>query len=318
MSYTCEDRPLFHSIPSLFMKSLLLLAGLSGLALNTLVAQKVPVADEPDIEIIGSLSDGSQSASSIAKPARQFNVRYADDRELATGAKLKLRWVDPPVRPLPPPEPPSPAEAKQWTDEEVAEMLKDYVPERWITPSVTVIDRKATLLRWRHEGEPYAAYSNIDFNHMTGFGSFRIGEQRYSLFMWTVNARAEWFDKESDPWVDDALAMPSDPPQFEVIQGDSSNEKALSDILALHKLYAKEGPRLVEAHRKREAARKEREEYLKAFPPGPKDVEVRIWANENSNLMKTPPDIEGMLERRRAQVEQARLLEAQQDTQPER
>jgi len=46
---------------------------------------------------------------------------------------------------------------------------------------------------------------------------------------------------------------------------------------ALHDLYAAEGGRLAAAHEGREQARREREAFLKANPPRPRDTVIHYW-----------------------------------------
>ncbi len=275
----CAD----HSIPSHTMKFLVLLAGLFGLTLQHVLAQDALSQDDRETAVIGKLNDGSEPARVEPEP-RQFSIRKTDQKIMRNGALLKMHRIDPP-----PPKAAEPSsedqEERQWTEEEIQEMLEGFRLDITISIGATVIDHDLTYLSWRHGEERYAAYSNIDFNHMSGFGGFKVDGQPYSFFMGISNVKSEWLEEDE---MNALPKLPDSPPQFEVVAGDPDNEEALSNIVALHQLYAAEGKRLETAWQKREGARKDRAAYLEAYPPQPEDMEVYFWANHRSQTMKRP------------------------------
>ena len=74
-------------------------------------------------------------------------------------------------------------------------------------------------------------------------------------------------------------AFPDGKASFEII-GASVPAEDLAPIQALHDLYNNEHARLKSAFEGRERARLEREAYLKANPPQPKDLVLNYWLTE--------------------------------------
>ena len=104
-------------------------------------------------------------------------------------------------------------------------------------------------------------------------------------------------DAQQEVWPGEPPRFPEGPPQFEIVEGDPSNEKALESIIALHELYAVEGKRLAEASGKRQVAQKERADFLEKNPPKPKDLEIYLWPSESARLMKQVYEKHGQAKR---------------------
>ncbi len=265
------------------MKPHLTLAGLFGLALTPALAQLQPTLGGDGTAIIGKLNDGAEVAAAPAEK-RAFAIRKTDQKMMRNGAMLKMHRIDPPPPKVADPQKEDEAQ-RQWSEEEIQQMLEGFRPDIYISIGATVIDHEITYLSWSHGEERYAAYSNIDFNHMSGFGGFKVDGQPYSFFMGISNVKSEWLEEDE---MNALPKLPDSPPQFEVVAGDPDNEEALSNIVALHQLYAAEGKRLEAAYQKREQAREDRAAYLEAYPPQPEDMEVYFWANHRSQTMKRP------------------------------
>ena len=139
-----------------------------------------------------------------------------------------------------------------------------------------------------------SAFSNLDFNHFSGFSTFRVTAadgtfQDVGIMMGLGNIdtsrlrKTAVLTKHNDPWYD----MPKLPdlafagPSFQVTGG--ANERDTMDTLSqLHDLYREEGVRMEAAFHAREKAYKEKHAFLLAHPPVPEDVVIRFWQRDQS------------------------------------
>ena len=76
--------------------------------------------------------------------------------------------------------------------------------------------------------------------------------------------------------------LPADRPAYIVTEGDPTDTEGVALMDGLHAVYAKEKDRLITAYESREKARIEREEYLKAHPPKPKDLILHFWKGQRT------------------------------------
>jgi hypothetical protein len=164
--------------------------------------------------------------------------------------------------------------------------------------SATVYDSSRTRLTVYPNGgidKAVTVWSNLDFNHFSGFGSFEArdasGESRkYSLLMGIGNENSDFrrrllaergieFEEPEIP------VLPQGQPSF-VIVTEAPDPEGVKLIEDLHALSRTEGDRMAEACAAREKAYEERRAYLLANPPKPKDVTVHFWkrtkADENT------------------------------------
>jgi hypothetical protein len=77
----------------------------------------------------------------------------------------------------------------------------------------------------------------------------------------------------------DMPMLPEGKATFQIV-GKQPAAEDLVRIQALHDLYNSEFARLKTAYEGREAARIERDAYLKAHPPQPKDITLNYWRVE--------------------------------------
>jgi hypothetical protein len=144
--------------------------------------------------------------------------------------------------------------------------------------SASVVDHRATLLRWWEDGKEYQAWSNVDFKYLTGFASFSKGDRSFVTFMGVGDVSSASLRAESMFQV--PADLPTGAPDFRMIQGAAGESEGYDAIVALHELYATDGVRLREAYELREARRKEAEAELRANPPVPKDIVLNFWKVE--------------------------------------
>jgi hypothetical protein len=191
------------------------------------------------------------------------------------------------------PDPPPPPQPREIDDPEVkaqlAELRAKHLETHIAFVSATVYDRSRTHLTVYPSGgldKAITVWSNLDFNHFSGFGSFQAtdadGEVRqYALLMGIGNETsglrrrllAERGIEYEEPEIP---AIPDGTPAF-VIETETPDPQSVTLIEDLHALYRAEGARMAEAEVARQKAYEERRAYLLANPPKPKDVTVHFW-----------------------------------------
>lgn len=178
--------------------------------------------------------------------------------------------------------------------EYLAELAEERQRNRFAFVSATVYDRARTRLTFRPSGEGatvVTAWSNIDFNHFSGFGSFEAvdadGEtRRYQLMLAIGNENTEqrraWLAARKFKWDAPKIpALPDGAPAFVIVTKGPAPE-SVELLEDLHALYRDEGIRMAEIATAREKAYEERKAHLLANPPKPKDVTVRFWKRNKS------------------------------------
>lgn len=252
--------------------------------------------------IIGPIADGTVSPPPPEPPLPNFKIRSTTTKKIMRDepsgvpglAPLRkevtatVHVVEDPHLPEPPP-PPPPADMNDpavlaWR----AKVRALYQQREIVFLSATVYDHQRTLLRWYPNGRPDAemtAWSNIDFNHLCGFSDYTYDDRRFSLIIGIGNVSsvvrermAQRSGRAYHPPVPPEL--PTASPGFVVTKGDTSDAQAMDVITGLHELYKVEGARLKVAYEARVQAQVEREAYLRANPPQPKDITIHIWKRE--------------------------------------
>jgi hypothetical protein len=287
-----------------------------SLALVGVVVQSssVRAGDEP-IEgpyIVEPIADGTPPTSSPLPEAPEFIVLNAQTLQIeatespempdlppVTGTiTVTVQMVEDPKLSDPPP----PLPALPPDDPAVLARLEEfselYQGTQLIWVSATVYDHSRTFLQIYPNGkadEVVAAWSNVDFNHFTGFSSYRVTEpdgsiRDYGLLMGvgdndTAKTR-EISAQQGQPYVgaeipESLLDLGINGPAFVVTEGASSNE-GMKIIAEMHELYRREGFKMETAFRARQTANAERKAYLLANPPDPKDVTIRFWSREGA------------------------------------
>ena len=141
--------------------------------------------------------------------------------------------------------------------------------------SATVIDDRATFLRWWHNGSEYRAWSNANWMILTGFAECQKGDKRYvSLLM---AGRMSSANQPVDSPYQIPEDLPAEPGTYRITQGDLATTEAYDGITALHELYRSDYARLKQAYDLREYRRKEHEAALRANPPQPEDIVLHYW-----------------------------------------
>lgn len=270
-------RRLLVSSISRFQTAVVLLIACLVIGNNTTEAQQ----SVEKVEILGGISEGVSPPPKPPKVLPDLPV-VREISHIGKGRMIRMKRVEDPGYPEPESTP-----MVQTQDDEEAFWLSHSVERKAeieamnnalvFSLSATVVDHRATRLRWIHEGKIYEAWSNVDFNHLTGFTRFKVDGRYYDPYFGIGNTSSEMEGVEKAP------DFPTREPTFILTRGDAGNAAALEGVEALHALYRVERGRLKAAYEKRELARLKRQRYLEANPPKPEDVTIQFWKRE-------PPD----------------------------
>lgn len=168
--------------------------------------------------------------------------------------------------------------------QELESAPEQYRGTEIVLVSATVYDHRRTFLRILTiggEGGEVSAWSNLDFNHFTGIPSFRVtyADGAYSdacLLMGIGNTEALPGDE-----IPEMPGLDEGGPSYLIASG-SPESKAGEALWDLHKLFQKEGQRMVSESRARALARQKRAEHLLTNPPKPENVTVRFWKKSDA------------------------------------
>lgn len=260
-----------------------------------------------DVEIPGPISDGTRPAPTPAPEPIDFKVVSSrttrmdvtetpetPDLPPVTGAiKVTVQLVEdpqltnphPPLSVLPPDDPAVVAR--------LAELAEQYRGTQLVFLSAEVHDHNRTLLCIYPNGKPdgaVTAWSNLDFNHFSGFSTFRVKDgidgtlHDFALLMGIGNTDTQRSEKlaktgglkHDAPIIPEMSDLVDGGPAFVLVEGDAKSA-AMDTLEQIHDLYRKEGARMGRANHAREKARTERKAHLLANPPVPEDVTIRFW-----------------------------------------
>jgi hypothetical protein len=242
--------------------------------------------------ILGEIPDGTPPPPAPPKP--EFRIPAQDILEATTHEQGGRTITVQQIKPIALPPPPAPVEtAAVEVDAEFTKRLAEYREEHprsgLLFLGATVFRSKdsppRTLVRYWPEGghEDITFWSSADFALIAGgINSFvdSAAETHYLLMGWgnvDIDRMSELQAAKGREY--DAPAMPDFPEgkaTFEIV-GKPPAAEELAPIQALHDLYNNQLVRLKTAFEGREKARIEREEYLKANPPKPKNITLNYW-----------------------------------------
>ncbi len=155
-----------------------------------------------------------------------------------------------------------------------------------ILVSATVYDHCRTLVRISPNGIPedeISAWSNVDFNHFTGFSTFKFTddhgiEREYALMMGIGNEEVS-DTRVEQPRIPNLPELSTQGPSFSVAEGNTQGQ-GMKLLTQLHEFYQNKGPELEAAFQAREKAQAERKAYLLANPAVPNDVTIHFWKRD--------------------------------------
>jgi len=275
---------------------------LLALACPSVLAQEEPVTEveiEGEAKLLGKVADGTPPPPAPPRPMPEVKILSSSVRQEG-GRTITMNRVAPPdLPPLPPPpEPPGEEELEALRQSPeyqafLAEAQEHARKTRIAFVSATVYDHEKTRLWWwvpgdreqNIEARSFRAWSNVDFFHLGGFGSYEYDGIQYMLIMGiggtTTEQLREWQRRAAEHGVEFELPvspdLPADSLSYVVTEGDPGDAEGMAVMDGLHALYGKEKDRLAAAYVAREQAREAREAYLKANPPKPKDTVIHFW-----------------------------------------
>jgi hypothetical protein len=263
-------------------------------------------APEWDVEIPGPIADGTPSEPAPKPVPLRFNVKesrtfHRDVKEAppmpglppVTGTiNITVQLVEDPRLPDPPP----PLPALPPEDPAVVARIKEVQREHRGTElafvSCQVVDHRRSLLRVYPTGETensVVAISNIDFNHFSGWATYRVNHTDGStedvglvmgisnegsgrLEEWAAHAGLDYKPRKVPELADIEVSGPA----FAIVDG-KADSRAVEILQQAHSLYRTSGQTLEEAYLAREKAQAERRAYLLKNPPKPDDVSIQFW-----------------------------------------
>ncbi len=215
------------------------------------VSRTVSRENAPDIEILKSRTFASHGRKWIIEEAKPIII--ADSYSVGKWPKL------------------SEAELREnLRRPEVQQAVREIQETKTGFITVTVVDRQASWISWAHRGETYAAWSSVDFNHLTGFTRFSQEDRNYVVMLAVNNVDSTDPDSGTEYRIPAKIADLDG--EYVLYLGDPQNKEAVEVIETLHELYAQQGQRLRNAYEKRMAQKAE----LLANPPAPKDPVIRL------------------------------------------
>jgi hypothetical protein len=240
----------------------------------------IATAQNDPVTIVGELSDGTPPPPAPKPELPPVEIRETKVVQLPDRQVTIHRIADPG---LPDPRPKLP-ERQAMSAEEIEAFRNSPAVQQWLEKaaktthlfiSATVVDDRATFLRWWHDGAEYQAWSNSDWMILTGFAECQKDDKRFISLLMAGRMSSVTLPADSPYRIPDDL--PAEPGAYRITRGDLANPEAYEGITALHELYRSDYTRLKQAYDLREERRKEREAALRANPPVPEDIVLHYW-----------------------------------------
>jgi hypothetical protein len=247
------------------------------------------------VRILGEIPDGTPPPPQEPKP--EYHIAASDVLSTTTreqgGRTITFRQI----KPIDLPPPPVPLEsATTELNEEFAQRLAEYREahprSHMLFISATVFRSQdappLTLVRYWPEGKGGAVtlWSSADFALIAGGINAFVdanGDNYHVMMAWgnmDIDRLDDWrFSKALGYDVAEIPDFSEGKATYQII-GDPPDAEKLAPIQALHDLYNSGYEKLKTAHEGRERARIEREAWLKANPPQPKDITLNFWRTE--------------------------------------
>jgi len=269
------------------------------------------IATKWDVAIPGPIADGTPSKPA-AKPepidftilsSRTTRMDVTEAPEIPdlppiTGTiNVTVQVVEDPNLPDPPPPLPALPPDDPAVVARLAELRENYRGTELVFLSATVYNHNRTFLRIYPNGrvgDSVTAWSNLDFNHFSGFSTYRVKDAEdgtlYDLGLlmgigstdtkrWAELAAEKGFEYNA-PEIPKMPDLADGGPSFVMVDRDVKGP-AMDTLEQIHDLYRKEGVRMEAAYHARVKAYAERKAYLLANPPKPKDVTIQFWKRNN-------------------------------------
>ena len=251
----------------------------SETAIKTLTAKEadVIIAERED-------ADAARVAARFAE-LDQAEIISEGRGVLPSGQEVIIREVLPPVqRPVTNNfEASEQSSAETLSAEEFEALQQKFAKsQRSLLLSVTVFDHQVSRLQWKHEGEIYLAYSNVNFNYLRSVTSLETETASYMVLMGVgdISSEANPYPTESIPLLSD---FPEDDAAYLLIQGDPAISEALDAIDALLAYYEANRNELAILEQRRDALSAAQKRYDAANPKEPIPFIMQFWTPETGS-----------------------------------
>lgn len=245
--------------------------------------------------IVGKVADGhpNQTASAKTPDLPDFAIKETIPLQQA-GRRILMKAVTPPD--LPEKEADSPAVVSSpLTPEQIQALTVNSEIPRYFAVSATIYDHSKTFVKWTSfddgQQQQFSAWSNVDWNHLGGFSTFKIGEQQFTYILVYGNSPLEEFKRsKSEGKLSQIPDIPVELPdikdggaRYALMTGDENNAAAMDFIEGIHELYAQKSGTLEAAYIERERQRVIRvKEAKEASLKKPKDITIHYWPGEGA------------------------------------
>jgi hypothetical protein len=253
-----------------------------------------PVALPTVARILGNIPDGTPPPPQPPKPV--FIVPAADILASTIQQQGGRTITIQKIKPIALPPPPEPAPPPDFDDaafkQRPAELRANHPRTDTLVLSATVYRSQdvppRTLVHYRPAGKggQITFWSSADFALISGIHTFSDSAAKtHWLFMgWgdvdTTRTATLLASRGREYHAPAIPAFPAGPATFTIVGTPPADPTVLVPIQSLHDLYNSGYARLKTAWEGRERARIEREAYLKANPPQPKNVVLNYWRTE--------------------------------------
>jgi hypothetical protein len=283
------------------MKNKIIIGLVIWSAASAIFSQTKDYDASPDVStvttarILGEIPDGTPPAPEPPKP--EYHIAARDILDTTThqqgGRTITIRQIKPiDLPPLPVPVVAAPVEVDAEYAQRLAEYREAHPKSDLLFLSAMVYRSKdsppRTLVRYWPGGKDgdITFWSSADFALIAGgINSFvdSAGDNHYLMMAWSkvdIERMAELYAAKGREYdVPDMPEFVEGKASYQVT-GEQPDAESLAPIQALHDLYNSEYERLKTAYEGRERSRNEREAYLKANPPQPKDITLNYWRTE--------------------------------------
>jgi hypothetical protein len=248
--------------------------------------------DEPRAHIPYKIPDGTPPP-----PAKPGPVRVLPEADVVTektyiegGRRITVRQIQPVLLPEPP-EPPAPTVMTDEFREQLAQQREKLPRPKSLMLGATIYrlpnGTTRTFVRvWGlGRNEPVSFWSSGDFSLISGIGGFidNQGQSRLLSMTWSIHDSkqiAQRFEQTGRTYRAPVTPnLPTDRAAYVVHEGNPDDDLLLA-LDSLHEILNHDEAELRRAYEGRQRAAKEREEYLKANPPQPKDITLDFWRIE--------------------------------------
>jgi len=255
-------------------------------------------------KVIGGVSDAKPSLPTADKVLPQYKINWSTVHQKRDHKVILNKIEAPAVVARQPIAELSQGEVEKQNQEILKWVRKIKESGSFFTVSATVYDHKATYVEWWNGDEKFAAWSNVDWNHLGGFHEFEGRGKRFSFMLFSNNTSMVSLKRDMTSGYRDTLpAIPKLPSltgrgaSYMVVKGDDKNDAAMEFIEAIHDLYAAEKVMLKKAYEERLknweiSAAKQKD--LRENPPPKPDVVINYWKKKSAP--KTSPESESKSE----------------------